>query len=261
VRPLRFQSLFCQSSIRSDTRKQPAFFCLEPRKKPLQRHFPFLKTQGMVKPRLSDIRTLDPKERNFDIDHDGVPDSLDCAPLNPYKQGEAHQTNPDDSISDEQDTVNEDAANQHILDALYQMQQATEEGDTPKYEALRDYFSDYVSSLSSKVKEKVSDTLNQLFEANILDREIISKKTRENIKKGLRFKKTRETRGKVSIPTQLRLHQLQSKEKLSPFYQEESVFSPNFVPYRPVGYRQSTLTGEDCAQGNVLWSPYREFKR
>lgn len=260
LKPLRFRPLVSQSTILPIIRKHPTFFYLEPRKKPLQQHIPFFKTQGMVKPRLNAIRTLDPKERNFDNDHDGVPDSLECAPLNPRKQGEANQTAFNDNTGNEQDMIDKDAVNQHILDTLYEMQHATEEGDVSKYETLRDYLSDYVSTLSSMAKEKVSDTLNQLFEANILDKKIISKKTEQNIRKGLAIKKTGKIKSvNVSMPKPLRLHQLQSKEKLSPFYQEESVFGPNSVPYRPLGFKQTTLTGDACAQGSVLWSPYRDY--
>ena len=48
-----------------------------------------------------------------------------------------------------------------------------------------------------------------------------------------------------------RLPQLRP-DKLSPFYQHQSVFGPLCVPYRPVGYAQSHLTGKDTATGSLL---------
>ncbi len=50
------------------------------------------------------------------------------------------------------------------------------------------------------------------------------------------------------------LHEIRTRvpQKLSPFYQHQSVFGPLCIPYKPVGYAQSHLTGKDTATGSLL---------
>ena len=209
-------------------------------------------------PRLPKIRP--PSYSKHDYDGDGVPNDVDCAPSNPFRQGEIHE-DLEQYVQAFQQAHNSTEATIILNQLIEYVLTSNQQQEALRYLSSFEGFEPIVQSLQSELHErqKLNPGISD-YQENIVD--AFAEEQQQTLQSLLPQAPDANPRNMLQSLgiNKPQISQAFNREKMSPLYQERSVF-PSHSPYRPVGLRQSFLDRRDTAQGSINFHPGRPLRK
>ena len=181
-----------------------------------------------------------------DTDRDKIPDRYDCAPRNPHRQGVLHYVK--GALQKREAPKVQARAEDLMSEADHYIQQGNffiKKGQ----EEFNEDLIEYGEQLRAQGEKMMQQALKLQEEAQVsfTQGEALAQREAEaikkDVKKGLKikpeyYKSARKYVEGPAVPRISRPRRLLPEEKLSPNFQQSSVFGPMVCPYRPLGVRQ-----------------------